>query len=83
MFTIFRTLSSGILEREHWREFWTVIKATAQSADSLKMITMLNNARAILEKLSKIQDIVSRAQGEATLIEALKELAIWWETAEF
>jgi dynein heavy chain 2 len=30
-----------------------------------------------------VQDIASRAQGEATLVEALKELAVWWETAEF
>lgn len=44
---------------------------------------MLNFARNILEKLSKVQDIISRAQGEATLIEALKELAVWWETSEF
>lgn len=63
IFTIFRTLSSGILERDHWREFWTTIKADKNYTENLKLGTMLNFARSILEKLSKVQDIVSRAQG--------------------
>ena len=32
VFTIFRTLSSGILEREHWREFWALLQVSAQSS---------------------------------------------------
>ena len=72
IFTVLRTLSSGILEREHWREFYTVIKVNAYPTDTLKLSAMLNHARSILEKLTKVQDIISRAQGEATLVEALK-----------
>jgi hypothetical protein len=33
---------------------------------------MLNNGRLILERLAAIQDLISRAQGEATLREALQ-----------
>ena len=44
---------------------------------------MLNQGRSLLEKQVAIQDLISRAQGESTLREALQELAIWWETAEF
>lgn len=69
VFTILRTLSAGILERDHWREFWTVIKSDKQyPIDTLKLGIMLNFSKNISENLTKIQDIVSRAQGEATLI---------------
>lgn len=68
VFVILRTLSSGILERDHWREFWTIIKADKSYTDNLKLGTMLNFSRNIVEKMSKVQDIVSRAQGEATLV---------------
>ena len=44
---------------------------------------MLNQGRVLSEKQTVVQDLISRAQGEATLREAMQELAIWWETAEF
>lgn len=48
IFNVLRTLSSGILERDHWRELWTVIKADKGNFDNLKLGTMLNYARNIL-----------------------------------
>ena len=47
----------------------------------MKLGDMLNIGKKILEKLTQIEDLISRAQGESTLREALQELAIWWETA--
>lgn len=41
---------------------------------------MLNNAKFLVEKMQALQELVARAQGEATLAEALDELAIWWQT---
>jgi hypothetical protein len=78
-----RTLSSGILERDHWREFWATLRSSTNYTEGLRLETILSFGRSILENLRKIQDIASRAQGEAILAEALKELAVWWETAEF
>jgi hypothetical protein len=39
---------------------------------------MLGHGRVLVEKQLNIQELLSRAQGEATLREALQELAIWW-----
>lgn len=84
LFAILRTLSSGILEKQHWRQFWASLKSDRTfSPESTHLGDMLNNGRLILERLTVIQDLISRAQGEATLREALQQLAIWWETVEF
>jgi hypothetical protein len=72
IFVVLRNLASGILEREHWREFWVVVKAERGYLEELKLGTMLNFGRNIMEEVNKVQDIVSRAQGEAVLSEALK-----------
>ena len=30
LFIILKTLSSGILEKEHWKNFWTILKSDRQ-----------------------------------------------------
>ena len=47
VFIVLRTLSSGILERDHWRKLWTIIKAD-KGFDNLKLGTMLNYSKNIL-----------------------------------
>lgn len=84
LFPLLKTLSSGILEKEHWKQFWTAIRADrALTTEGLRLGDMLNHGRALLEKQSALQELIARAQGQATLREALQQLAIWWETAEF
>jgi dynein heavy chain 2, cytosolic len=84
LFPLLRTLSSGILERDHWRQFWTLLRAErTYAAESMKLGDLLSQGRILLERQKDIMELLSRAQGEATLREALQELAIWWETAEF
>jgi dynein heavy chain 2, cytosolic len=79
LFPLLKTLSSGILERDHWKQFWTLLKADrALSAEGIRLGDMLTLGRALLEKQAGVQELLSRAQGEATLREALQELAIWW-----
>lgn len=73
LFSLLKTLSSGILEREHWKQFWTIIKSERSlAAESVKLGDMLNQGRSLLEKQVAIQDLISRAQGESTLREALQ-----------
>lgn len=68
LFTLFKTLASGILEKEHWKQFWVLIKSERSYAtDSIKLGDMLDQGRTLLEKQVPIQDLISRAQGEATL----------------
>ena len=82
LFPLLRTLSSGVLERDHWRQFWQLIKAErSYAAESVRLGDMLAQGRVLLDRQKDIQELLSRAQGEATLKEALQELAIWWETA--
>jgi dynein heavy chain 2 len=79
VFGLLRTLSSGILERDHWRNFWSILNVNKViSPEMIKLKDMMNFSRKLNEKITQIQDLVSRAQGEATLREALQELAIWW-----
>lgn len=42
---------------------------------------LLNISKQLNEAINQMQELISKAQGEATLKEALQELAIWWETA--
>lgn len=49
LFPLLRSLSSGILERDHWKQFWTLIKAERPFAtESLKLGDLLNQGRALL-----------------------------------
>ena len=68
LFPLFKTLSSGILERDHWKQFWTLLKADrALSPDGIRLGDMLTLGRVLLEKQAGVQELLSRAQGEATL----------------
>lgn len=49
LFPLLRSLSSGILERDHWKQFWNLIKAERSFAtESLKLGDLLNQGRALL-----------------------------------
>jgi hypothetical protein len=48
IFSTLKNLSSGILERDHWREFWSILKVSKSYSEELKFGTMLNFARNIL-----------------------------------
>ena len=73
MFPLLRTLSSGVLERDHWRQLWQLVKSErTYAADNLKLGDMLSQGRLLLEKQRDIQELLSKAQGEATLKEALQ-----------
>eukprot|EP00919_Chromeraceae_sp_WS-2016_P071338 GHVR01168964.1.p1 GENE.GHVR01168964.1~~GHVR01168964.1.p1 ORF type:complete len:111 (-),score=9.81 GHVR01168964.1:47-379(-) len=68
LFAVLKSLSSGILEKDHWKVFWNIIKSDKYMApESIKLGDVLNQGRVILEKLLGIQDLISRAQGESTL----------------
>ena len=68
LFPLLRTLSSGVLEKDHWRQFWQLIKSEKSYApESVRLGDMLAQGRNLLERQRDIQELMSRAQGEATL----------------
>lgn len=49
LFILLRTLSSGILEKEHWRQFWVAVRAErSPAAENLRLGDMLNQGRVLL-----------------------------------
>ena len=64
LFTLLRSLSSGILKTDHWRSFWTIIKSPNPiSSGQIKLGDMLNKGRSLAEKMQPLQELVARAQG--------------------
>lgn len=56
IFALLRMLSSGVLEKDHWKSFWTIIKADKQiPTDSIKLGDMLNIGRSLLDKMNILQ----------------------------
>jgi len=56
LFILLRTLSSGILEKDHWKQFWSLIRAErSYSTESLRLGDMLGYGRVLVEKQLNIQ----------------------------
>lgn len=82
IFPVLKQLSGGILEREHWRVLFSMLKLNGDF-DNIKLGYLLNVSHLVWEKNSEIKDLISKAQGESVLREAIQELTIWSETATF
>ena len=49
LFILLRTLSSGILERDHWKQFWTLIRAErSYTSESIRLGDMLGYGRSLV-----------------------------------
>ena len=51
--------------------------------EKLKFSDILNHANAILDSSNALKELFSRAQGEVSIREALRELELWGAATEF
>lgn len=84
IFPLLKQLSANIFEKDHWRVFFGLIRIEKdRAADKLKLRELLNCAKLMSDKANDIRELVSRAQGETTIRDAIQELAVWCATADF
>ena len=84
IFPVLKQLSGGILEKEHWRILNSILKLSRdKDAEVIRLGDVLNVGKTLWEKSAEVKDLISRAQGEIILREAIQELTIWCDTVTF
>ena len=71
-------------EKEHWRTLFSILKLPREvTLENMKFAHLLDAEQTILQKSNDIKELCARAQGEISLREAIQELKVWCDTAEF
>jgi dynein heavy chain 2 len=71
-------------EKEHWRRLLSILNVPKDvNFDNLKFQNLVDSIPNMLKKSKEIKELSDRAQGEVTIREAINELRIWCESAEF
>lgn len=73
IFPLLKQLSSNIFEKDHWRVFYGIAKIDKDRApDKMKLRELLNVGKTLLDKSNDIKELLSRAQGETTIRDAIQ-----------
>ncbi|VDM11275.1 unnamed protein product [Wuchereria bancrofti] len=87
----FKEMSAGlkycrgeILSSDHWLMLFRILgMPKGTTLEHLRFGDLLNVHKMIVENLEALKNLNERAQGEVTIREAIQELELWAEQAEF
>ena len=71
-------------EREHWRRLISILDMPKEvTFDNMKFKHLVDSVPVMIKKSKEIKELSDKAQGEVTIREAIRELRVWCESAEF
>ena len=71
-------------EREHWRTLMTKLEMPKEvTLDNMKFRHLLEAVPVMIKRQKELKELSDKAQGEVTIREAIRELRVWCDTAEF
>ena len=83
-YPLLKNLVGEAFEKEHWKTLFFLLKLEKDvTIEKLQFLHFISNIDQILHKKNEIKELCARAQGEVTIREAIHELRIWCDTAEF
>eukprot|EP01105_Mastigella_eilhardi_P022238 TRINITY_DN5471_c0_g1_i1.p1 TRINITY_DN5471_c0_g1~~TRINITY_DN5471_c0_g1_i1.p1 ORF type:complete len:3987 (-),score=1077.90 TRINITY_DN5471_c0_g1_i1:1263-13184(-) len=80
---LLRVLRGDNYTNEHWKELFSLLHLTVPSVNELKFEHYLNASAIIVANVVSLKELQSRAQGEATIRDAMEELKAWGSNAKF
>lgn len=81
---VLKRCTGELFEREHWKLLF--VKLGMDTSITLATLTLghfLERLEQLSQQSKAINDLAQRAQGEVTIREAVQELKVWSEEAEF
>jgi len=71
-------------EREHWRRLITMLDMPKDvTFDNMKFKHLIDAVPEMLKRSKELKELSDKAQGEVTIREAIRELRVWCDSAEF
>lgn len=71
-------------EKEHWRRLFHLLSFPPEvTVDNMKFSHLVDSVPQMLAKAKDLKELSDKAQGEVTLREAIRDLRVWCESAEF
>ncbi len=81
---VYRFLIGDNFERDHWKNLFMLLKFdNSLTKDNLIFGNFLEKTEFLVKKSSEIKELYTRAQGEILIRNAISELTVWFESAEF
>jgi dynein heavy chain 2 len=81
---LFKLCVGESFEREHWRRLISLLDMPKDATlDNMKFKHLVDAVPLMLKKSKEIKELSDKAQGEVTIREAIRELAVWCDSAEF
>ena len=79
-----KVVAGEVFEKEHWKILFVYLKLDKSiTIETLTFGDIIRAMPLILEKAAEIKELHARAQGEVGIREAIHDLKLWCETAEF
>ena len=73
-----------VFSADHWHELFRMLgMPRGTTLDKLTFADIIQNSSSILSSSVALKELYSRAQGEVSIREALKELELWGASTEF
>ncbi len=84
MVPLLKYVRGEVLSTDHWHELFRMLNMPkGTTLERLQFSDILRHSGAIVESSNALKDLFSRAQGEVSIREALKELELWGAATEF
>ena len=80
----FKWVRGEALGQDHWLELFRLLNMPkGMTLEKLNFGNILDSAESVIDNVETLKELNSRAQGEVTIREALRELEVWGVSAVF
>lgn len=84
MLGVLKYVKGEVFSPDHWHELFRMLKMPrGTTLERLTFGDILQSADNILSNTAGLKELYSRAQGEVSIREALRELELWGAATEF